>query len=168
MTRRRRGLAYRLALALLLCGAAPSGLGPATPVAGERGGRLLVTVAEVADDRAVLWLRAGAAERLRVRVVPVDDAAGGRRFEVQARPDWDHIVRVPLQGLRPAARYAYEVESGGERVEGSFTSAPPAEAAARVRRGEIVVDGGRLTAWIRDGAGTVRAKLKLSAEERGG
>jgi hypothetical protein len=89
-------------------------------------------VAEVADDRAVLWLRAGAAERLRVRVAPVDDAAGGRRFEVQARPDWDHIVRVPLQGLRPAARYAYEVESGGERVEGSFTSAPPAEAAARV------------------------------------
>src|SRR5439155_917496 len=62
MTRRRRGLAYRLALALLLCGAAPSGLGPATPVAGERGGRLLVTVAEVADDRAVLWLRAGAAD----------------------------------------------------------------------------------------------------------
>ena len=34
--------------------------------------------------------------------------------------------------------------------------------------GEIVVDGGRLTAWIRDGAGTVRAKLKLSAEEPGG
>jgi alkaline phosphatase D len=134
-------------------------------VAGERGGRLLVTVAEVADDRAVLWLRAGAAERLRVRVAPVDDAAGGRRFEVQARPDWDHIVRVPLQGLRPAARYAYEVESGGERVEGSFTSAPPAEAAARVRllwSGDL--GGGGHCRDVEDGYPIFRAMARRRAD----
>jgi len=165
MTPRRRRLAYRLALAFLLCGAAPSGLAPATPAADERAGRLLVTVAEVADDRAVLWLRAGAPERLRVRVASVDDATGGRRFEVEARADWDHIVRLPLQGLRPATRYAYEVESAGERVEGSFVSAPPAEAAARVRllwSGDL--GGGGHCRDVEDGYPIFRAMARRRAD----
>jgi alkaline phosphatase D len=130
---RRRRLLRRLALAFLLCGAAPSGLGPARPVADEREHALLVTVAEVGADRAVLWLRSGSADRLRVGVAPADDAGAGRTFEAQSRSDWDHIVRVPLEGLRPGTRYVYRVESATERVEGGFTSAPAAGVDAPVR-----------------------------------
>jgi alkaline phosphatase D len=126
MTLRRRGWWRRLAVAFLLCGAAPSGLGPAAPVANERDGGLLVTVAEVGADHAVLWLRAGAGERLRVRV-------GEQTLEALPQPDWDNIVRLPLQHLQPGARYDYEVEGDLEHVSGRFTTAPVAGAVAPVR-----------------------------------
>jgi alkaline phosphatase D len=130
--RRRRALG-RLALAFLLCGALPSALGPAAPVADERTGGLLATVAEVGATRAVLWLRAGAPGRLRVRLARGDDATIARTFVAESRPDWDHIFRLPLEGLRPGTRYTWEAEAAKERAAGTFTSAPAPGVAAPVR-----------------------------------
>jgi alkaline phosphatase D len=165
MRLRRQRLLRRLALGVLLCGAAPSGLGPAAPVANERDGGLLVTVAEVGTDRAVLWLRSGADERLRVRVAPVDPRGDAHTFEVAPRPDRDHIVRVPLEHLRPATRYTYEVDSGIERVEGRFTSAPPSDAPARVRflwSGDL--GGGGHCRDVEDGYPIFRAMTRRRAD----
>ena len=131
MISRRRRLLRRLALAVLLLGAAPSRLGPAAPVADEPAGRLLVTVAEVSATRAVLWLRAPGGAPVHVRVAPSDEPT--RALTAQPRADWDQIFRLPLDNLRPATRYAYEVESGVERVAGRFTSAPARGTTTSVR-----------------------------------
>ena len=128
--RRRRWLA-RLSVALLFLGAAPSGIGPAAPVAVTHdAGDVLVTVAEVHADRAILWLRAEGVEPLRVRVAPVDEPAASRAFAARPSPDWDHIVRLPLHGLRPGTRYAYEVSAGRRNTVGAFTTAPAPDADA--------------------------------------
>jgi alkaline phosphatase D len=130
--RRRRRWLGRLSVALLFLGAAPSGIGPAAPVAVEEESGLLVTVAEVGADRAVLWLRAAGSEPLGVRVAPADDPGAARAFQAVASADWDHIVRVPLRGLRPGTRYAYQVTAGREQAAGTFTSAPDPGADTRV------------------------------------
>ena len=119
----------RLALALLLCAAAPSGLGVAT---GEPDATVLVTVTEVGAGRAVLWLRSAAADRISVRVTAADDVSSAQTIEALTRPDWDHIVRLPLDGLRPGTRYAYEVTGAG-RVSGTFSTAPAADSDRPVR-----------------------------------
>jgi alkaline phosphatase D len=90
-----------------------------------------VTVTEVRADRAVLWLRAEGAERLRVRVAPVAEPAAARVFEARPGADWGHIVRVPLHGLRPGTRHAYEVGTGRRDTAGTFTTAPATDADAR-------------------------------------
>ncbi|HET7344097.1 MAG TPA: alkaline phosphatase D family protein [Methylomirabilota bacterium] len=95
----------RLACAFLLGGAAPTALGPAAPVASERDGGLLVTVAEVGADHAVLWLRPGAGERLRVRV-------GDRTLEALPQPDWDDIVRLLWSADLGGAGHCRDVEDG--------------------------------------------------------
>jgi alkaline phosphatase D len=125
--RRRRWL-VRLSVALLLLGAVPSGIGPARPVASDPESGLLVTVAEVRGRRAVLWLRASADERLRVRVAPLGDPAAGVTFAARTRPDWDGIFRLPLDGLVPGTRYAYEVTGARAQAAGAFTSAPAPDA----------------------------------------
>jgi alkaline phosphatase D len=133
MIHRRRWLARRLALAVLLCGAAPTGLGPAAPVDPARDDGVLVTVTEVRATQAVLWTRAGSGARLRVQVGPVDGGGAPRTFEAEPRADWDHIFRIPLDHLRPGTRYRYDIESGVDRVGGTFTSAPAPDTDGRVR-----------------------------------
>jgi alkaline phosphatase D len=117
-------------VALLFLGAAPTGIGPARPVVDETDG-VLVTVAEVGADRAVLWLRTEDPAPVRVRVGPAGDPAAAVTAEAVAAADWDHIVRLPLRGLRPATRYAYVVTVGRRQVSGAFTSAPAPHAEAR-------------------------------------
>ena len=162
--RRRRWLA-RLSVALLFLGSAPSGIGPAAPVAVEPDGGLLVTVAEVHADRAVLWLRAAGTERLRVRVAPVDDPAAARAFEAVPTLDWDHIVRMPLRGLRPGTRYAYAVTAGRHEVSGAFTSAPGADAdtaAHLLWSGDL--GGGGYCRDVEDGYPIFRAMARRRAD----
>ncbi len=122
----------RLAAAALLLGAAPTGLGPRGPVAVADDGELLVTVMEVRADRAVLWLRAGAGERLRVRLRR-DGAAAEATFDAVPAEAWDHTFRMPLGGLVPGARYRYEVTDGHEIVTGAFATAPAPQADAPIR-----------------------------------
>ena len=133
MTGRRRRLLRRLVLAFALCGAAPSALGPASPVADERDSGLLATVAEVGATRAVLWLRSGGPGRVRVRVAPADAPTSGPPVLAEPRADWDRIVRLPLDGLRPGTRYRWEAEAGAEHAAGRFTSAPAPWTSAPVR-----------------------------------
>jgi alkaline phosphatase D len=115
-----QGILVLLALAL----AAPSApAGSQAPI--------LVTVGEVAETRAVLWVRGASAGRLLIRYGP---ASGGeeRRVEVTATAASDLTVKVALTGLAPGARQRYTVSQGPARVEGRFVTAPPADAAAPV------------------------------------
>jgi alkaline phosphatase D len=115
----------------MFLGTAPSGIGPAAPGAPDQDDSVLVTVAEVRADRAVLWLRAPADGPLRVRVAAADDPAAARTFVARPTADWDNIVRIPLNGLRAGTRYTYEVTGGREEATGVFRSAPEPDADAR-------------------------------------
>jgi alkaline phosphatase D len=118
-----------LGAALLLLGAAPTGIGPATPSTSEP--RLLVTVGETASAHTRLWLRVEADEAR----VDVGRADGGPRRTLRARPDpaRDFTAVVELRALRPGARYTYDVAGGGARVSGAFTVAPERDADRPVR-----------------------------------
>jgi len=59
-------------------------------------------------------------------------AAGPRTVTLPATAAGDLIVRAPLEGLAPATRHQYRVSQEGERVEGTFTTAPAADEPARV------------------------------------
>ncbi|HEU4369589.1 MAG TPA: alkaline phosphatase D family protein, partial [Methylomirabilota bacterium] len=164
--RRRRRWLGRLSVALLFLGAAPSGIGPAAPVAvDEQDGGVLVTVAEVRADRAVLWLRAAGVARLSVRVAPMHEPAAARTFAALAGPDWDHIVRVPLHGLRPGTRYAYDVTAGRRQASGAFTSAPEpaADTPAHLLWSGDLGGGGRCRD-VEDGYPIFRAMAKRRAD----
>lgn len=118
-----------LCVAVLLLGAGPNGVAPDGPPAGDP--RVLVTVGETAAGRARLWLRVES-DAARVELAPAD---GGASRTLMARPDpaRDFTAVVDLDGLRPGARYAYEVEGGGARVSGAFTVAPAHDADQPVR-----------------------------------
>lgn len=125
---RRRWL-LRLSAAVLMLGAAPSGMGLAPAPAGEP--RLLVTVGETTAERARLWLRADVEEAR----IDVELAGGGARRTFRARPDpaRDFTAVVEVDDLQPGSRYAYAVEGDGARVSGTFTTAPAGQAAQPVR-----------------------------------
>lgn len=163
--RRRRWLA-RLSVALLFLGSAPSRIGPAAPPPIEEDDAgVLVTVTEVHADRAVLWLRAGGDDRLSVRVTPVADPAAARTFRARATADWDHIVRIPLHGLRAGTRYAYEVTAGRRQAAGTFTSAPHPDAEAPARllwSGDL--GGGGYCRDVEDGYPIFRAMAARRAD----
>jgi alkaline phosphatase D len=114
---------------VVLLGAAPNGLAPATPAAIPAESAVLVTVAEVATDRATIWVRAPGPGPTRARYWP-DTAALGRapdvRRVVTLEPDArrDHTAHAVVAGLAPATRYAWEVEHGGAVVAGTFATAP--------------------------------------------
>jgi alkaline phosphatase D len=113
-----------LMAALLLPGCLPAtaGRGP-VPLAADLS--LLVTVGDVTDSTAVLWLRGQSPGIVHVRYGPV-----GRRGETMAQvlvtPAADLTGKVLLAPLAPSSRYRYLVEQGAGRAEGEFVTAPPA------------------------------------------
>jgi alkaline phosphatase D len=126
-------LARQFSSALLLLGVAPSGLSPAGPLPSQEHLGVLVTVAEVASDRATLWVRADTTSPARIRYGPADDPDSGDQVEVPIEAERDRTGRVTLETLNPATRYAYEVHHDGTRVRGAFVTAPPPAAESRVR-----------------------------------
>ncbi len=112
----------RLAVALLLV---VSLAGP-----GEPG--LLVTVGEVTDSGAVVWVRGHSPTWVAVRYGAVD-SAGQKRAEVEVSRTADLTGKLPLPGLAPATRYRYTVSQGGVEVQGEFVTAPAPGTAAPVR-----------------------------------
>ncbi|HXH84763.1 MAG TPA: alkaline phosphatase D family protein [Candidatus Tectomicrobia bacterium] len=122
----------RLAVAALLLGAAPAGLASRAPLTADRESPLLVTVAEVASDRAVLWLRSATHDQVDVTVHGAGEP-GARRFAALVAPDWDRTFRVALTGLAPGREYRYEAAAGGEVVTGRFATAPAPDADVPVR-----------------------------------
>jgi alkaline phosphatase D len=119
--------------ALLLLGIVPSGLGPAAPVEDIARPGILVTVGEVAADRATLWFRADDGTPVRVRYGEADGGEESRELETSAEATRDLTARLTLAPLRPATRYAYEVAQGTAVVSGEFTTAPAPEADAPAR-----------------------------------
>jgi alkaline phosphatase D len=113
----------RLALAVLVLGAAVAG-------AAEPG--LLVTVGEVTDTGAVLWVRGRSWGAVAVEY-GVADRAEPRRDQVRVSPATHLTGKLPLRHLTPGARYRYTVSQGGAEVQGEFVTAPPAGALAPVR-----------------------------------
>ena len=85
---------------------------------------LLVTVGDVTDSTAVLWLRGQSPGTVHVRY-----GAVGRREETVAQvlvnPAADLTGKVLLSPLTPSTRYRYLVEQGAGKAEGEFVTAPP-------------------------------------------
>jgi len=116
-------------LALLMAVLVLPGCLPATagrglvPLAADLS--LLVTVGDVTDSTAVLWLRGQSPGIVHLRYGPV-----GRREETMAQvlvtPAADLTGKVLLAPLAPSTRYRYLVEQGAGRAEGEFVTAPPA------------------------------------------
>ena len=117
-------MTIRLALALLVLLAAPAVAADEAP--------LLVTVGEVTDAGAVVWVRGQTWGRVTVRWAP---AAGGeeRQGEVKVSPASNLTGKLPLGGLAPASRYRYRVDQNGQEIRGEFVTAPPPGSAAPVR-----------------------------------
>ncbi|HUF91561.1 MAG TPA: alkaline phosphatase D family protein [Candidatus Limnocylindria bacterium] len=123
--------ARRFSAAVLLLGAAPSGLGPGAFGDAALAPGTLVTVAEVSAHRALLWLRAPDGAPVAIRY----GAAGEPVAVTEATPSAarDFTARVPLERLWAGTRYQYEVRAAGERVTGAFTTAPAADTDTPVR-----------------------------------
>jgi alkaline phosphatase D len=92
---------------------------------------LLVTVTEVRSTAAIVWARAARPGTVSVEVGAAG-AAATRTLALPATAAGDLIVRAPLEGLAPATRHHYRVSQEGERVEGTFITAPAADEPARV------------------------------------
>jgi alkaline phosphatase D len=122
-------LAREMSSALVLLGIAPSGLSPAAPMPlAERHG-VLVTVAEVAPDRATLWVRGdSAATPVRLRYGPVDEPTLITDVDVPLVPGRDRTGRAVLEGLAPGTRYGYQLAHDGAHTHGTFVTAPRPEA----------------------------------------
>jgi alkaline phosphatase D len=119
--------------ALLLLSVAPSGLSPAAPLPSMERAGVLVTVAEVASDRATLWVRADTSTPVRVRYGPAQDPDTLRDAEVVIDAGRDQTGRAVLDTLTPGTRYAYEVRQEEARVRGTFVTAPLPDTDAPVR-----------------------------------
>jgi len=128
---RRASLLVRLVL--LLAGALVSAAAAAEP-------GLLVTVGEVTDTAAVLWVRGVAWGEVSVRYhaaarPPAGESAGlaGARGEIRVGPSHHLTGKLLLQPLEPATRYRYTVEQNRTEVAGEFVTAPSPTVALPVR-----------------------------------
>ena len=122
-----------LRLALLLAAAL---VAPAA--AGEPA--LLVTVGEVTDTAAVIWVRGIAWGEVSIRYAPAPgptDGGGappsGARGEIRVAPSHNLTGKLLLQPLEPATRYRYSVSQNTAEITGEFVTAPAATAALPVR-----------------------------------
>jgi alkaline phosphatase D len=124
---------------LLLLAAALSALAVAPAPAADS--RLLVTVGEVTDTAASVWVRGITWGPVSVRYQPIPaeasradpDWAGSAAAEVRVGPRRHLTGKVLLQPLVPATRYRYIVEQSGTRVLGEFVTAPSPTAPQPVR-----------------------------------
>jgi alkaline phosphatase D len=127
--RRASGLS-RLALLLVAALAAPA--------AGAEP-RLLVTVGEVTDTAAVVWVRGVTWGEVAVRYEPLPrapaggDEAAGARGEIRVTPGRHLTGKLLLQPLAPATRYRYTIAQNQEEITGEFVTAPAPSAAVPVR-----------------------------------
>jgi alkaline phosphatase D len=120
----RRRAVVRLALICLALASAGLRDGGALPEP-LRPPPLLVTVGDVRDTSAVLWIRAPAPAAIRVDV-SADGAADTRSLVIEPSPARDLTGRHRLESLSAATRYRYRVRSAAHEVAGEFRTAPPA------------------------------------------
>jgi alkaline phosphatase D len=126
-----RGAALLVRLAWLLAAMAAS---PAAAAPAE----LLVTVGEVTDTMAVMWVRGVAWGEVAVRYEPVRPAAEGgtvapARAEVRVGPGRHLTGKLLLGPLEASTRYRYVVTQNAHEAAGEFVTAPAPDTVAPVR-----------------------------------
>jgi alkaline phosphatase D len=122
-----------LGLALALAAALPGTAAPADP-------ELLVTVGEVTEASAVVWVRGVSWGEVTVRYAPVirapDGAAGppvSARGQIRVAPSHNLTGKLVLQPLEPATRYRYTITQNAAATSGEFVTAPAPTVAIPVR-----------------------------------
>ena len=125
----RRASAVSLGLLLAAAVTAPGAAGAA---------ELLVTVGEVTDTAAVVWVRGVTWGEVSVRYQAIrgDRESGGlagARGEIRVGPVHHLTGKLLLQPLEPATRYRYTITQNTAEVTGEFVTAPAPTAALPVR-----------------------------------
>jgi len=122
-----------LRLALVLAGAIVS------PAAAAEPG-LLVTVGEVTDTTAVVWVRGVTWGEVTVRYEPLGRPAvveggtpAGARGEIRVEPSRHLTGKLLLQPLEPGTRYRYTAAQNAAETTGEFVTAPAPTEARPVR-----------------------------------
>jgi alkaline phosphatase D len=121
----RPGLSARRLLAALLVAAGAAGATPADP-------QLLVTVGEVTDRGAVVWVRGRSPGHVLVQYGRAD-AFEQRLREVEIGEAADLTGKLLLDDLAASTRYGYTISQGPAEVKGEFVTAPPPERQAPVK-----------------------------------
>jgi alkaline phosphatase D len=107
-------------------------IGAWAAAAGADAPDLLLTVGEVSDRGAVVWIRGTSASPVSIIYAP---AGGGeeRRAHVTLSLAADRTGKAALSGLVPGTKYRYRAAQGGASVEGEFVTAPAPDSETPVR-----------------------------------
>ncbi len=100
-------------------------------VAGAEEARLLVTVGEVTESSAVIWVRGRGLSGVSLGYARANGGAE-RQASVPLSFAADHTGKLKLVGLEPAVRYRYRLSQGAASLEGEFVTAPEPNAPATV------------------------------------
>ena len=100
-------------------------------VAGASETGLLVTVGEMSDRGAVVWVRGPALSPVSIAYAR---AEGGEERQASIALSFaaDHTGKIALTGLDPGTRYRYRAAQDGASVSGEFVTSPPPDAEAPV------------------------------------
>jgi len=100
----------------------------------------LVTVGEVTDTSAVIWVRGITWGEVAIRYEPVPRASDpaptgpvGARGDIRVTPSQNLTGKLLLQPLEPATRYRYTVSQSAAQISGEFVTAPSPTVALPVR-----------------------------------
>lgn len=125
---------------------------------------LLVTVGEVTDASAVVWVRGFDESPVTVEYRPETRGASSSASVPVARSG-DFTGKLALSGLAPATRYHYQVRQGGESVNGGFVTAPaPGQARSVTFLWSGDLGGGRICRHVRDGYPIFKAMARLKPD----
>jgi alkaline phosphatase D len=100
--------------------------------AGGAEAGLLVTVGEVTDHGAVVWIRGAGVSPVSIAVARAD-GGGERQAQVILSGAADRTGKAALTGLLPGTRYRYRATQREVSVEGEFMTAPTSESETPVR-----------------------------------
>jgi alkaline phosphatase D len=111
---------------------------PDEPVEGPRFLKCGPMIGHVAEDRALIWIKASNSAKATIRVGTSPDLANARVVEGPAlTSDTAFAATIEVAGLQPATRYHYAVLLDGEvmspRPAPSFVTAPALGTAGKLR-----------------------------------
>ena len=123
--RRKGGAAVLIRLGWLLAAAVVAPASAASP-------GLLVTVGEVTDTAAVVWLRGVTWGEVSVRYESIAGVPAGAR-RIRVTPSRHLTGKLVLQPLEPGTRYRYVIAQNQDEIVGEFATAPAPGSAAPIR-----------------------------------
>ncbi|HSE06951.1 MAG TPA: alkaline phosphatase D family protein [Methylomirabilota bacterium] len=93
---------------------------------------LLVTVGEVTDTTAVVWVRGVTWGEVSVRYESIAGVPAGARL-IRVTPSQHLTGKLVLQPLEPATRYRYVIAQNQDEIVGEFVTAPAPGSTAPIR-----------------------------------